>query len=249
MAKLLRSILSWLVLVLQVPSVGLKPKAGLIHHAQSLLDHFLEFSPDRHHLSHRLHSRTHFTVHRRKLLQIPSRNLHHAVVQARLETSSGGLRHLVPQRHQTVPQGQLRGHVGKRISGGFGSQGRRSRQPSVDLNDTKLVRFGINTVLDVALPDHTDVSNHINCALSQGEILSIRQCLRRRHNDGIPSVNPHGVKILHVANGDTVVKRISHNLILQFLPALQRSVNDHLRRVGEGLHGQLVQLVIVVSES
>lgn len=48
---------------------------------------------------------------------------------------------------------------------------------------------------------------------------------------------------------DTVVKCVSDNLVLHFLPTLERFVDDQLTGMGEGVLCQTTQLFIVVGKS
>ena len=41
------------------------------------------------------------------------------------------------------------------------------------------------------------------------------------------------VEILHIADRDTVVKTVTHHLVLHLLPATEALLNQYLRREGE----------------
>ena len=62
-------------------------------------------------------------------------------------------------------------------------------------------------------------------------------------------MDSQGVEVLHVTYGDTVIVFIAYYFVLNFLPSLQRFLNQHLWREGKGFLGQLVELLFVVAET
>ena len=80
-------------------------------------------------------------------------------------------------------------------------------------------------------------------------VLCIRQSLRGSDDDALAGVDAERVKVLHVADGDAVVKAVAHHLIFHLFPAFQTFLNQNLRREGEGFFCQTIQLFFVVAES
>lgn len=84
----------------------------------------------------------HLCGHSGELLEIPSRNLNHAVVQTWFKTSRRGvflrICDRVPQNWQGDSQGQFGCHISKGITRGFTSQGRAPRQTGIHFNDEVL---------------------------------------------------------------------------------------------------------------
>ena len=89
--------------------------------------------------------------------------------------------------------------------------------------------------LDVALADDAEVPRRANGDGAQQLVLGVVQRLRRRHDDRLARVDPHGIEVLHVAHGDAVVGRVTDDLVLDLLPAAQALLDQHLwRTAGEG---------------
>ena len=57
------------------------------------------------------------------------------------------------------------------------------------------------------------------------------------------------IEVLHVADSDTIVERVTHHFILHLFPALETLLDKHLRRERESLLGQGGELLGVVAES
>ena len=80
-------------------------------------------------------------------------------------------------------------------------------------------------------------------------VFRIGERLRGRNDDRLARVDAQRVEVLHVADRDTVVIAVAHHLVLYLLPALQRLLNQHLRREREGFLGQFVEFLLVVAEA
>ena len=80
-------------------------------------------------------------------------------------------------------------------------------------------------------------------------ILAVGERLRRSYDYTLAGVYAQRVEVLHVADGDTVVITVAHNLILYLLPTLKALLNQHLRREREGFLGQTVKLLLIVAEA
>ncbi|KAK8931984.1 hypothetical protein VCV18_000514 [Metarhizium anisopliae] len=73
--------------------------------------------------------------------------------------------------------------------------------------------------------------------------------LRRGDDDRVTGVNTQRIEILHVADSDTVVLRISDNFVLNFLPALHAALNKHLGTCGKSLIAKVEKFSFVVRKS
>ena len=60
--------------------------------------------------------------------------------------------------------------------------------------------------------------------------MRIGQGQRRRDDDGFAGVDAHSIQVLHRAYDDRVVAAVAQHLELEFLPAENRLLNQHLRR-------------------
>ena len=78
---------------------------------------------------------------------------------------------------------------------------------------------------------------------------AVRQGLRGSDDDTLARVDAEGVEVLHVADGDAVVKAVAHHFIFNLLPTLEALLHEHLGREGEGFLGQAVEFLFVVAES
>ena len=115
--------------------VGHQPAGADLQHAQGFLQCLLELAADRHHFAHRLHTRAEAARDPAKFFQIPAGNLHHHVIQGRLEKGFGHPGDGIGQLVQSVSQGQLGGHEGQGIAGRLRGQGGAAREPGIDLDD------------------------------------------------------------------------------------------------------------------
>jgi len=68
---------------------------------------------------------------------------------------------------------------------------------------------------------------------------------------GLPGMDAHGIKVLHVADDDAVVLGIPHDLVLELLPAQDRLLDQHLvdPRVDEPTPGDVDELLLVVGDA
>ena len=80
-------------------------------------------------------------------------------------------------------------------------------------------------------------------------ILRIGERLRGSHHDALAGMDAQRVEVLHVTDGDAVVIAVAHHLVFYLLPSFQRLLHKHLRREGEGLFAQHIQLGLVIAEA
>jgi hypothetical protein len=62
-------------------------------------------------------------------------------------------------------------------------------------------------------------------------------------------MNTERVKVLHVANRDTIVGAISDNLVFDFFPSLEGLLNEDLRSQGQGTSGEGMEFFSVICET
>jgi hypothetical protein len=82
-------------------------------------------------------------------------------------------------------------------------------------------------------------------------VLAVGERLRGRDDDGVAGVHPHGIEVLHVADGDAGARGVAHHLVLQLAPAVQRALHQHLAdgRGGEAAEHDLGVLVLGLAEA
>lgn len=119
------------VLVLKCPVISYTPKRRepvaylsepselIVNRSNCLLDRLLKRSPDTHDFTNTLHATAQEPANAVELLQIPSRNLDDAVVQARLKTSAGHLCDRVLDLIQWDTETELSRDKSKGVSSGF----------------------------------------------------------------------------------------------------------------------------------
>ena len=59
-------------------------------------------------------------------------------------------------------------------------------------------------------------------------MLTIGQRLHGRHNHGIPGMNAHWINVFHVADHDSIIVIVPHNLIFDFFKACDAAFNQTL---------------------
>ena len=169
------------------------------------------------------------TVDVLELAQIPTGHLGDDVIKRGLEVGSGRASDGVGKLRKSVTQTDLRGGVRKRVASSLGSKSGRTRQTSVDLNDTVVETIGLKSVLNVALSNDTQVTNDLDSGSAEHVVLLITEGLRRRDDDTVTSVDAEGIEVLHVADGNAVISGIADDLVFGLLPALERLFDENLR--------------------
>ena len=129
---------------------------------------------------------------------------------------------------ECITQGNLGGHEGQRITGSFGSQGRRTAEAGIYLDDAVVVCIGIEGVLDVTFTYDTQVADTLAGEGLQGSNLFFRQGAGRSYYDGLTGMDTQRVEVLHAGYREAVVVRVADNLELDFFPAFQRFFYQNL---------------------
>ena len=208
--------------LLETVAVGLQ-------RAHGLLQRLLEGAADGHGLPHRLHLSGQHVRGLGKFLEGEPRHLHHHVVDGGLEAGRGLPGHVVGNLVQRVTHRQLGGDLGDGKSGGLAGQGRAAGHPRVHLDDHQAAVVRMHRELDVGAPGiHADLPDDAQRGVTHHLVFLVRQGLGRRHGDGVPGVDPHGVEVLDGAHDDHVVLVVAHHLQLELLPAQYRLLHQDL---------------------
>ena len=93
------------------------------------------------------------------------------------------------------------------------------------------------------------MANDTDSKFAQLMIIGVTERLRRSDNNGLSRMDTQRVEVLHVTNGDTVVKAVAHHLILHFFPSTQGFFHKHLRGEGESFLNQHIQFFFIVTEA
>ena len=222
--------------------IGIQAGPTLLQRAERLLQGLAEGPADGHDLAHRLHAGTEASIGARQLLKGPAGHLGHHVVDGGLERRRCGLGDVVGDLVQVVADGQARGDLGDRKAGGLGGQRGRARDPRIHLDDDPAPRGGIDGELHVgATRFDAHPAQAREGVVTHRLVLDIGQRLGRRHRDGVPGVDTHGVEVLDRAHHDAVVGRVAHDFELVLLPAGNGAFHQNLpdRAGGQALPGQL----------
>ena len=224
-----RRVLELVVPVLELEGAGIEPPHADVEHAKRLLEHFGEGAADGHHLPDALHLAADAGAGLLELAEVPAGRLEHQVVERRLEERLGDAGDGVLQVGQGEPEPQFRRHVGERIPGRLAGERRRAGEPGVHLDDPVVGARRAQRELHVAFAHDAEVLDRPDRDRAEELVLLVVQRLRRRHHQGLPGVDPHRVHVLHVADGDAVVLPVAHHLVLDFLPAAEGLLDEHLR--------------------
>src|SRR6185437_4729581 len=127
-----------------------------------LLQRFDEVAAERHDLADALHVRGQRRVGTGELLEGEARNIHHDVVEARLEAGRRLAGDVVGNLVQRVADRQLGRALGDREPGRLGGQRRRSRDARVHLDDDLTAGLRVDGELDVGPAGlHTDGADDV----------------------------------------------------------------------------------------
>ncbi len=210
--------------------IRVQARPALFERTKRLLQGLRERATDGHHLSHRLHASSEAIDAPGKLLERPTRDLCHHVVDRGLETREGGTRDVVGNLVERVTHGQARRDLGDRKAGRLRRQRGRARNARVHLDHETATVCRVNRELDVGPTrldsDAPDASERV---VPHGLELDVGKSLCRSNCDRIARVNPHGVEVLDRAHHDAVVHAVAHHLELELLPAGDRALDQDSR--------------------
>ncbi|GFF30855.1 LOW QUALITY PROTEIN: hypothetical protein IFM46972_03049 [Aspergillus udagawae] len=229
--------------------VTLEPDEARIDLANSLLERLLKGTTDGHDLTDRLHGTANVALDVLELAQIPAGNLGDDVIQTRLEVGGSGLGDGVGKLRESVAQTDLRSSVGKRVTSSLGGQSRRTRETGIDLNDTVVKSIRLQSVLHVTFSNDTQVADDLDGSRTEHVVLFVRKGLTGGNDDTVTGMDTQGVKVLHVADSDTVVSGVTDDFILDLLPALEGLLNQDLGSKSQGTRSQILQLLSVLGET
>ena len=220
----------------------------LSDHTQTLLQHFLERTSDGHDFAHRLHRRTDLAAYTHKLREVPAWDLADHIVERRSHIGRVGCAHLA-NLVERIAQGNLCGNESQRITRSLRSKGGRTRQTSIDLDDTVVVGLGIEGKLDVALTYNVQMTHALDGQFLQHLHLLVGQRTGWSHHNRLACMDAEWVEVLHRSHGEAVVVGVANALELDLLPALQRLLYQNLGREGEGTLSNLLERSLVGTDA
>ena len=219
-----------------------------LQRADGLEEALLDRAAHAHHFTCGLHLCAELVRRASELVKREARHLRHDVVERRLEGGGSVRDHDLVERHA---DGDLGRDACDRVAAGLGGQRRGARDAGVDLDEVVLEALGIERKLHVAAALDLKRADQAQRAVAQHVVFAVRERLARRDDDAVARVDADGVEVLHVADGDGGVTRVAHDLVFNFLVALDALFHEHLMHGGEGqgVLGEGAQLLVVVGKA
>ena len=208
-----------------------RPEAGAAglqrpHHLAERLD---EVAAQRHCLTDGFHRGGQGGVGAGEFLEREPRRLDHDVVQGGFEAGRGFLGDVVDDLVEGVTDGQLGGDLGDREAGGLGCQRAGPGYPRVHLDDDQPAVARVDRELDVAAAGvHADLAQDRDAQIAHPLVFPVGQRHGRRDRDRVAGVHAHRVDVLDRAHHHHVVVAVAHQLELEFLPAVDRFLDQHV---------------------
>ena len=106
---------------------------------------------------------------------------------------------------ERITEGNLSCNEGQRITCSLRSEGRRTAQASIDLDDTVVVGLSIESILDVALTHDVEVTHALHGDVLQHLHLLIGKRTGWSHNDRFTCMDSEWVEVFHRGNGEAAV--------------------------------------------
>ena len=220
----------------------------LLQRTECLHQASLEAGADAHHFARCLHLRSQRSLGMNELVKGEPRELHHAVIQSRFKRRIGFAGYRVLNLVQRKAQCDLGRHLCNRISRCLGSQCRRAGHTRIHLDNAILKAGRVQCELHVAAAGNLQLVDDIQCRCTQHLIFLIGKRLGRSHNNGISRMYTNRIDIFHVADCNAVARTVTHHLVLDFLPAGNAALHQHLAHAGQAktVFKNLTQLCRVV---
>src|SRR5262249_49242530 len=155
-----------------------------VKHSQRLLNHFGEGTAYSHDLANALHLAPDAGRGTLELGKIPPRHLAHELVESWLKEGGRAPRDAVRDIGQCAAERKLRCDVGQWVASRLAGKGTRARQPGVDLDDTIIRALRVERVLDVALANHTQMTDGADRYCAKELVFLIVERLGWRNHNG-----------------------------------------------------------------
>ena len=193
----------------------------------------LKIVTDAHDLSGGLHLCGQRPLGREKLIKGQTRDFHHTVVQRGFKACIGLPGDSVFNLVQRISQGNLGRHLGDRISGGLGSQGRGTAHPGIHLDHTIFKAGGMQGKLHITAAGNLKLIDNVQSGGAKHLVLLVAQGLGRSHHNTVPRMHAHRINIFHITDGNAVACAVPHDLVLNFLPARNTALYQYLSHPGQ----------------
>ncbi len=228
-------------------ALGAEAEGADLKGAQPLEQRGFESPLDGHDLAGGLHLRADGAVGGLELVEGPAWDLHHTVVQGRLETGERLLRHRVGNFIEAQADRDLRGDAGDWVAGGFRGQGGGAADSWIDFDHDVIVALRVEAELHVAAAFDAERADDLEGGAAEHLVLLIPEGLRGSDDDGVAGMDAHRINVFHVADGDAGIGGVSHHLILDLFPAdhalLDKDLVNHAEFEAAG--ARVAQLVLI----
>ena len=227
------------------------PCRARFERANTLAERFLKRAADGHHFAHRLHLCAERRIRAREFLELPLGNLHHHVIDGRLETRWRFLRYVVRNFVQRHAHGQSRRDLGDRKTRGFRRQRRAARDARVHLDHHHAPGRRLHAKLNIRPARlHAHFADNRGGGVAHALIFLVGERLRRSHGNRIPGVDAHGIEILDRADHHEVVADVAHHFELELLPPQHRFLDQgFVHRAGVERQGYgLGKFLVVIGD-
>ena len=223
----------------------------LLQRTDRLHQRALKIITNAHHFARGLHLGGQRALCRDKFIERKSRYLYHTIIQRGLKACIGFVGDGVFDFIQGKSQRNLGRHLGNGISGGLGCKRGGAAHTGIHLNHTIFKAGRMQRKLHIAPSGNLQFVNNLEGGGSKHLILLVAQGLGRRYHDTVPGMHTHRVNILHITYGDAVAHAVPHNLILDFFPARDTALHQHLSYAGQTqpVLQNLLQLRLVMSNA
>ena len=190
----------------------------------------MEGAADGHDLTHCLHLQTQLAVGPLEFIEVPTRNLHHHIIECRLKHGTCGACDRVGQFVKVVSDGKLCSDLGNRVTGGLGCQRRRTAHTRIylDGNDVFLLVVRHGELYVATTRKVSDFAHHANRHVPHALERGVTEGHGRSDRNAVPRVDAHRVKVLDRTDDGHVVVAVAQQLQFVFLPAHDRLVDHDL---------------------
>src|SRR5437868_3759804 len=93
------------------------------------------------------------------------------------------------------------------------------------------------------------MANNADGKLPQPMVIAVGESLTRRYDNAFARMDTKRVKVLHVADGDAIVRFVSHDLVFHFLPTIEIFFHEDLWRIGQGSLDPFLQRLFVLAHA
>ena len=243
-----RQILSELLVGIRIKFLQVEVVCADLKRAHRFEETLLEVCADAHDLSRCLHLRAQGIGCRRELVKRESGKLCNHVVERRCLCRRGVGNSDLLEGHS---DGDLRGYLCDGVSARLGCQRGGTGYTGIDLDEVIFLGLGMERKLHVTSTLDLERTDQIDRAVIEHLQLFVVQRKNGSDHDGVTGVHAYGVDILHAADRDDVVTRVSHHLKLDLLEALHALLDEDLMhgRELERVHTDLDQFLLVVGKA